>query len=172
MPLPSKRLMMSPRMTVPAAELFTTRPCAGARAGAVEFDERRGHEAGLCLTLDGDGSGDRGQCRGEVDSLNARAGDVELDGIGAGRRVGDEHGLSQRTGAGVGGGCDREGGRGESVFELHQGWGEPRLGRDGPQTLPRAKYPNTAANAANVIEMARRARTFRKSAPSGRTIGR
>jgi hypothetical protein len=55
-----------------------------ARSGAVQLDQRRAGEARLGGAVDRDRAGDRRQGAGQVDVLDARAGDVEPDRVGAG----------------------------------------------------------------------------------------
>src|SRR5262249_47796501 len=62
-----------------------------ADAAADQLDERLpglAVEAGLRGAVDGDGIGDRRQCRGQVDGVHAGSGDVEDDPVEAGGGVG------------------------------------------------------------------------------------
>src|SRR5262249_16770089 len=92
---------------------------------AIQFDQGGGAEAGLRVAGDGHGAGQGRQGRGQVDRLDARAGDIERDGVRPNGRVGAEKGGPQAAGAAVVDVGDGEGGGGQGMFEGLQ------AGRDG-----------------------------------------
>jgi hypothetical protein len=98
----------------------------GPRGGAVQLDGQHRVAAAvgprLGVAVEQDGAGHRRQGGGEVDGVDARAGDGEPgDVAGVGRGVGAQDRLAERTEAAVGGVGDREGGGGGSPLEHLQG---------------------------------------------------